>query len=82
MVVRSPSTLDQDAFVLVSRNDVAHAGGRPTDRVVRTVIEIHTVTLYPQGSGARDVGADEVARNEVVVGLVDVDTVPRELVDH
>src|SRR5262249_15492096 len=62
---------DQDALALVAGNEVAGraAGswGQPADGVAgRPAVKANAGPAIGQGGGAVDVGADEVARNDVV----------------
>src|SRR4051812_23425121 len=59
--------LDVDSGVYVERDRVARAGGQPADLVVGGgVDETHAIDLDAQRERAGDVGADEVALNEVI----------------
>src|SRR5262249_39814890 len=55
---------EKDAVVPIGSNEIAGAGDRSSDRVVRTACDDHALARHkgpvPQGLGAGHVGADEI----------------------
>src|SRR5208282_2945596 len=65
-VLVRPLAADDDAIVVIRRDDVAGAGSRAPDRIAGgSRSEVHPLKSVTEWLGTRDVGTDEVALDEI-----------------
>ncbi len=67
---------NDDAAGVVARNEITFRGGATPNEVVDTVLHVNPCVAVAQIGRSADVAANEVARHDVAVGIVDqIDTV-------
>jgi hypothetical protein len=71
---------DQDAGIVVARDNVARRGGRPANRIVRAR-DIQPVKGVPQVHGSRSVSADEATLEDVSPVSAQLHPVAAESID-